>query len=189
MPYFVMVGEGVHPVAPIRTTRDRKKLKKPRWIDGAALDFDVPEPIVCELDPKYPGAPKAFYGAEPIPLMNDDVAAALTAAGVDNLQTFKAVLIDPESGKQFTNYRAFNLVGKISAADMEQSTRMFESDDTMISVGFDSLVIDEAKTEGLRMFRLAENLGAIIVDERVKSEVEGRGIRGIFFYPSGEWSG
>ena len=176
-------------MAPIRTTRGRKALQKPRWIDGTPLGFEVPKPIVCELDPNYPGTPKALYHAEPIPVMNDELAAALAAAGVDNLELFDAVLVDPETGKAHRNYKAFNIVGKIAAADMEKSKRMGVSDRKMISADFDSLDIDESRAVGGRIFRLAENVTAIVVDEQVKREVESRGIEGIFFYPSGEWSG
>ncbi|MBI3560520.1 MAG: hypothetical protein HY080_02220 [Gammaproteobacteria bacterium] len=51
------------------------------------------------------------------------------------------------------------------------------------------IVYDEAKCEGYLLFRLAENITAIIVDERVKEEVQKRGIKGIHFYASGYWSG
>jgi hypothetical protein len=189
MPHYVMVGEGVHPAAAIRLTRGRKSLPKPRWIDGQRLGFEVPVPIVVELDPDYPGTPKALYGTHPVPVMSDDVVDALVAAGVDNLELFPAILIDPSSGVEYRNYKAFNIVGKVSAADMERSTRMGVGSSQMIAVDFDSLVIDEAKAGGLRLFRLAENLGAIVVDEAVKDEIERRGIPGMFFYPSGEWSG
>jgi hypothetical protein len=59
----------------------------------------------------------------------------------------------------------------------------------MIDADFDRLVLNEAKCAGKLLFRLAENITAIIVDERVKVEIEERGIKGIFFYASGQWAG
>ena len=59
----------------------------------------------------------------------------------------------------------------------------------VISVDFYRLVLDESKCTGKLFFRLAENITAIIVDERVKFEAGKRGIKGIFFYASGQWAG
>ncbi len=60
---------------------------------------------------------------------------------------------------------------------------------TLLDTDFDSLVIDEEKTMGFRLFRLAENCSAIVVSEEVKVAIEERGIPGIVFYGPGEWSG
>ena len=114
---------------------------------------------------------------------------ALKAAGVDNLQTYDAVIRDLTNGIEYKDYKAFNVVGKVAAADMGGSTMMGTSDITMIDADFDRLVLDEAKCEGKLLFRLAENVTANIVDERVKVEIEKRGIKGLFFYASGQWSG
>ncbi len=189
MAHFVMVGEGVHPTAAIRSTRGRKSFKKMRWIDGAPVGFDVPQPIVYELDPLYSGNPQALYDAQPVPVMRLDLLDALIHVGVKNLELFDAVLLDTETGKEYKDYKAFNIVGRVSAADLDGSVRMGVSDRTTISADFESLAIDESKAGGLLLFRLAENLSAIVVDEKIKNEVERRKIPGIFFYPSGEWSG
>ncbi len=189
MAHFVMDGEGVHPVAPIRSTRGRKSFKKSLWIDGAPVGFDVPQPIVFELDPDSPGNPKVLYSDEPVPAMRLDLLECLLHVGVKNLELFDAVLLDTETGKEYKDYKAFNIVGRVSAADLERSSRMGVSDRSTISADFDSLVIDESKAGGLLLFRLAENLSAIVVDEKIKNEVERRKIPGLFFYASGEWSG
>jgi hypothetical protein len=189
MAYYVMDGEGVHPVAAIAATRNRQSFKKRRWLDGNELGFEITERVIYDLDPLRPGTPKELYQSQPIPAMSDRLVDALHAVGVDNLELFDAVLVDPANGKEYSNYKAFNIVGKVRAADMSASTRMGVSEDEIIAVDFDSLVLDESKCRGLLLFRLAENLSAIVVEERVKREVEKRGIPGMFFYQSGEWSG
>ena len=189
MAHYVIVGEGVHPAAAIERTRGRKQFGKRRWMDGNILGCEIPEPVVYDLDARYPGNPKALYHAEPVPVMSVELVEVLAEAGVNNLELFDAVLHDPVSGRDFSNYKAFNVVGKVAAADMEASTRMGVSNSTLISVDFDSLVLDEGKCFGLKLFRLAEQVGAIVVDESIKSAIERSGIPGIFFYASGEWSG
>ena len=191
MAHYVMVNEGVHPVAAIKKCH-RDHLDIDSWIDGGFLNISVPEPIEYDLKiDEYDEAPniRTLSKGLPIPFMRNDLYEALVEAGVDNLQVYNAVIHDLKRGVDHKNYKAFNIVGKVSAADMGASTMMGTSDSAMIDADFDRLVLDETKCQDLLMFRLAENISAIIVDETVKVAVEKRGIEGIFFYPSGEWAG
>lgn len=199
MAHYVMVGEGDYPSAYIKKTY-RDHLERKRWINGDIITFNVPTPILYDLklteifDPDtdtyvYEGTPKTLYDANPIPCMHTALLDALTATGVDNLQTYDAVLRDLAHGIEYKDYKTFNVVGKIAAADMRQPLMMGTADSTMIDADFDRLVIDESKCEGFLLFRLAENITSIIVDEWVKEEVKKRGIKGIHFYASEYWAG
>lgn len=185
MAYFVMVGEGKHPVMPIASGPDFPG----NWYLGRPITDAVPQPLVYTLDPDYGGKPKAMYGEKAIPVMRDDVVAALTGAGVDNIQYFDALLKDPASGTEYRNYKAFNIVGLVACADMSASQLMGTAPARIGDTDFASLVIDESKAGGMLMFRLAENIGAIVVHERVKQAIEAAGIPGFVFYGPGEWSG
>ena len=89
----------------------------------------------------------------------------------------------------YIDYKAFNVVGLVAAADMRASTLMGTSEGEMIDADFDRLVIDESRAAGFKLFRLAENVSAIIVDDEIRRRVEESGIPGLIFYESGEWSG
>jgi hypothetical protein len=130
-----------------------------------------------------------MYDDTAYPLMRDDLVDALKAVGVDNLQLFPATLTDPATNKEHNNYKAFNIVGVVAAADMARSVRMPTTDSTMIDVDFQSLAIDESKAMPFRLFRLAESVSAIIVDDIVKGEVRRRNIPGMEFYKPEKWSG
>lgn len=183
--YYVMVGEGKHPIMPIASGPDFEG----NWHSGRPITGTVPQPLVYMLDPDYGGKPKAMYGEKAIPVMRDDVVAALTGAGVDNIQFFDAVLKDPASGTEYRNYKAFNVVGLVARADTAASTLMDSSSSRMGDADFESLVIDESKAAGTLLFRQAENVSAIVVHERVKLAIETAGIPGFVFYGPGEWSG
>jgi hypothetical protein len=185
MGYYVMVGEGKHPVMPIARGPDLRG----NWRDGTLITKPVPTPLVYTLDARYPGEPKAMYYAERIPVMRDDVVETLTRAGVDNIQYFEALLVDPRDGREYRNYKAYNIVGLVSCADMQKSEQMGTSDSSLIDVDFHALVIDESKTGGLLLFRLAEKVTAIVVHESVKRAIEAAGIPGFVFYGPGEWAG
>lgn len=185
MAYYVMVGEGRHPIMPIASGPDLEG----NWRLGQPITEPVPQPLVYLLNPRYEGQPKPMYYEKAIPVMRDDVAAALSKAGVDNIQYFDAVLKNPATGAEYRNYKAYNIVGLVACADMAASTLMGTSASRMGDVDFESLVIDESKTGGALLFRLAENVSAIVVHESVKAAIEAAGIPGFVFYGPGEWSG
>jgi hypothetical protein len=186
MPYFVMTCDGVYPSAALE---DGPDLDGPSWYLGRRLTEMVPEPLVYTLDPSRPGNLRVMYYDEPYPVMRNDLVEALQSAGVDNLQLYRAVIRDPSDGTEHTDYKSFNIVGVVSAADMAGSVLMGTSESAMVDVDFESLAIDEDRAGSFRMFRLAESVNAIIVDDKVKHEVERREIPGMVFYDPEDWSG
>jgi hypothetical protein len=180
-----MVCEGEYPLMPIERGPDLPGI----WRDGQPIRGAVPQPLIYTLDPDYPGTPKAMYYEKAIPVVREDVIKALRQAGVDNVQYFDAVLRDPRNGTEFTDYKAYNIIGLVACADMEASKRMGISNSVMGDVDFESLVIDETRTGGLLLFRLAENVGATVVHEKVKEAIEAAGIPGFVFYGPAGWSG
>jgi hypothetical protein len=186
MPYFVMTCNGVYPSAAIARGPG---LSGVPWYQGRPITESVSEPLVYIVDAEQPGNIPAMLDDMAQPLMRDDLVNALQAVGVDNLQLFAAVVEDPTTGIKHTNYKAFNVLGMVAAADMSRSVRMATSDSTLIDVDFESLAIDEKKAAPFRLFRLAENVSTIIVDEAVKGEVERREIPGMQFYDPADWSG
>ncbi len=183
--YYVMEGRGEHPIRRIRKGPDGDD----NWRDGQPITTPVPQPLRYQLVAGMPGLPKAMYYAEGIPVMRDDLVGALQDAGVDNIQYFDAVLFDPDTQVEHRNFKAYNIIGLVSCADMGASVRIDGSDSELLDVDFASLVIDESRTGGALLFRLAENVSAIVVHERVKQAIEARGIPGMLFYGPGEWSG
>jgi hypothetical protein len=183
--YFVMTCEGLYPAAAVRAVTD---VPGGPWFDGQPLKIRVPEPVVFAVDPDYPGDLKPFYKGA-VPLMRDDLLKSLTEAGVDNLQLFPAVVRDKKKKTEYTNFKVFNVLGVISAANMGESTLMGTSGSTKINVDFDSLVLDESKIGGALLFRLAESVSAIVVHKKVKAHIEASKIPGMTFYGPGEWSG
>lgn len=183
--HYVMTCEGKHPIAAIDEV---PRLPGGPWMKGKPIAIDVPVPLVYTLDASRPGNLKAMYD-KAIPLLRDDLVEALREAGVDNLECFAAVIRDTRAGKEYANYKAVNIVGVLACADMDRSEVLGGVDSRLIDVDFAGLVMDEAKAAGALLFRLAEAVNAIVVDEKVKQRVLDRGIPGMVFYGPGEWSG
>jgi hypothetical protein len=182
--YFVMTCEGVHPATMVEEVSDWFGAP---WMTGQIIRKTVPSPFIFRLVPEYEGELKAMYEGS-ILLMRDDLIRALQEAGVDNLQLFPAAIHDEVNAREHTDYKAVNIIGLVSCANMAQSPRMDPDDDSeIIDVDFDSLVIDESKTGGALLFRLAESASAIVVHRSVRERAER--IPGMTFYGPGEWSG
>ena len=183
--HYVMTCEGEYPIAPIRGV---PKLPGGSWYKGRRLRIDVPQPLEYSLKPGASGNLKAMYDGLAFPLIRTDLLDILSSNGVDNLEVFDAV-IRGGSGEDFHDYRAFNVVGLISATDLEESEVASTTTGATIDVDFDSLTIDEDLAEPFDLFRLAENVSAIIVSEKLKTAIEEQGVPGMVFYGPGEWSG
>jgi hypothetical protein len=134
------------------------------WVFGRKLTFEVPVPLIYTLEPGS-GLPSPMYeGREP--LIRQDLLDALLQAGVDNLDVYRATVRDPVAAREWDNYWAFNVLGMVAAG-----------------VGDAALAIDESKTKGLLLFRLAEVPSVIVVDEIVRQEVQRRAIPDMIFDP------
>lgn len=144
------------------------------WMSGEAIAATVPEPLEIEIDPDEPGDPLEMYELEAL-IMSERLLRALQEIGVDNLQAYRARLVGPESGRTFENYFLVNVVGAVSCADLELSEYDPPPGRPTISVAFERLVIDEKRTGGTLLFRLAESLSTILVHEKVKLHLESRG--------------
>jgi hypothetical protein len=160
------------------------------WRKGAFLpDTEViPDPIKFTLQPYNPHSSDdshhmpSFLDAS-APLFRDDLIAALRACGVDNLETYNVAITDPDNGEVHTNYKAVNVLGLISAADMNKSSAtVHPNGPPLIDVDFDRLVIDEKKTGDIDFFRLAESTNAILVSERVRDRLLRKGFTDLAFY-------
>jgi hypothetical protein len=152
-----------------------------------------PQPIVLRTQPEEGPIPNTYAELywNPIPLMSRRLVTVLQSAGVDNLQTYETRLESIEGDKPPppNHYLAVNIVGRVAAADLTKSEMNPESPDRIISTDFNSLSIDEAKARNLLMFRLAENISAVLVHERVREQVERRGIDLLTWYDPAGWAG
>jgi hypothetical protein len=126
-----------------------------------------------------PEIPEYFKGK--IPVMRDDLIGAMHEAGVDNLDLYNVVLIDPANGARHTTHKAVNIIGAVSAADMEKSEATVHTGGPVIDVDFDSLVVDEPRARGALIFRLAESTNAILVHERLRDHLVARGFTKLRF--------
>ena len=158
------------------------------WTDGARFVSPFPSPISISLkpyDPKVPdmGPSLSSLYLSKIPLFKKELVSALNEIGVRNFDTYEVELLDPDTGEKCNTHVAVNIIGLVSAVDMDNSKYNIPDNIPLIDVEFDELVIDEKKAQGYLMFRLAENTNTILVHELVKNYlVEIKGFDDLEFY-------
>jgi hypothetical protein len=157
------------------------------WITGRRIDVPVPTPFEVDLDTSEGDALVPMFEMGVL-MLTQEMIAALEGAGVDNLDTYDAIIHDRAQGIQHTGYKAVNIIGVVACADLGAS-RYEAFGRPVIDVDFDSLVIDEKRIRGPLMFRLAECVTGIVIHERVKQRLEQAGVPYLYYLTPQEWVG
>lgn len=149
------------------------------WLSGRRFERPPTGAVECWIvDGSEQATPLPFYSFPP--LMRNDVLEALTAAGVDNLDVYDAV-IKSETGVEISGYKAYNLLGLVRAAG--PSTKFNpDNESRLIDASIDELEVAPERARGLLMFRMAESVGVILVHERIKAALEKHAFHGMEFY-------
>jgi hypothetical protein len=158
------------------------------WRLARRLETEPPRPIVVELNPDFPGIMLPMFD-KGILLFSSAMVASVQNAGVDNIEVFDTLVVDPTNGQQYDEYKAVNIVGAIAAADLSKSEYSAPSGTALVDTDFESLAIDETKAGGQLMFRLAEAVTAIVIHERVKAQLERDRIPFLDFVAPADWMG
>lgn len=123
----------------------------------------------------------------PLPMMTVRLYEALSWLGVRNLDVYPVELVDGRSGRLIDGYLAFNLIGAIAATDSLRTQYAPDTTERMSSADIDHLAIDPARTQGARMFRLAESVSAIVVCSTLKDGLEAAGFNTLSFLSDADW--
>jgi len=105
----------------------------------------------------------------------------LRASGVDNIDTYPCTIQNTVTGESNEDYSVVNVIGKISCVDQAQSDLVFATGSTEDILGYDTIVLDEKKIGGARMFLLAEMPVQIVVHRDVADAVKAAGLTGMEF--------
>lgn len=166
------------------------KLAGINWSLGRPFESTPPEPLEVELDDYTHGVMMPMFDLT-ILLFEQRLLSALRSAGVDNLDLYDTRLLDPTTGKVWTSYKAVNIIGCVSCANLDESKWSAPSGSPRFDVNFDSLSIDveSASARGLGMFRLGECVSAIVVHDRVRKAITAAGIEHLDFVDPSDWTG
>jgi len=157
------------------------------WSIGQKFSVAVPKPLIIPItaEDECDGDPLELYDYN-IPLMTSRLKEAFTAAGVDNIDFYDAILRDSENNKEF-HYFAFNVIGLVSAVDLRKSSLSSFDGDYKIDSSIRGMTIDKTRTQNLLCFRLLENVKTLVVHEKIKNSIENMGVDTIVFYEPNDY--
>lgn len=160
----------------------------PSWKLGRRSNAAIKQPILVEFEVYrgYQGPLMEMFDVG-IPLMSERVAQALLAAGVTTLDLYQALLRNRATG-QTVPYFAYNVTLLLAVADMQRSDWECYDNTPMYDVSFYDLVIDESRCQGELLFRLGQNVNALIVHDQVRQSVLESGIDTLTFTKPEDWS-
>jgi hypothetical protein len=179
--YYTMEQEVDREESFVLTSLPDIEPKRP-WYLGERFGIDPPDPLELIMDPTSGPIMPDFFDAG-IPVFSAKLCQAMHEAGVDTFDRYPAVMIDPNTGHRWADYFAVNVIGKVSCADMKQSTYLDPTDTGQISVFFSQLVIDPMRARGHLMFRLAESLGELIIHDSVVKVLRTKDLKCLRFDP------
>jgi hypothetical protein len=155
-------------------------------------DFRPPARVIelrTKIDSKAPERVYPELTWNPLPLMTRRLVSALQSSGISNLQTYDTRLTNPQGKTPPDHYLAVNIVGLVAAADLIESQTDPQGTETLLSVDFQSLTVDPMKSRDALIFRLAENVSAVLVHERIRKFVTDAGIYALTWYEPQSWAG
>ncbi|MCP4268424.1 MAG: hypothetical protein GY777_23085 [Candidatus Brocadiaceae bacterium] len=158
------------------------------WRLGVSFTTPPPNPAVINIMAGYPCDLIEMYNEDAI-IMTKRLLTALQEAGVDNLDVYPAIIKNEGAGFQTDNYVAVNLIGLVSATDIENSNVTGGNSDHSLDTDFDGVAIDPQKAKNHLMFRLAENTSAIVIHHSVKEHLEKKGFDMLTFVDPDSWIG
>ncbi|WP_437306866.1 imm11 family protein [Sorangium sp. So ce388] len=117
-----------------------------------------------------------------VPISSGRLRDALLGAGVDNVEYYPTLLVEP-SGQTVEGFYAINIVGLVDAIDRGASA-LVTDDDQIVRI--DALTLNEHAMGDLKLFRLLGYRDILVVHAAVADAV--RSLVGVRLSPAQGWS-
>lgn len=153
------------------------------WMSGEPFTEEPEEPITVEICTGYEQKELLPFFDDP-PVVSTEFLQALIDSGIDNIVPYEVEIRSEDGTVVHRGFKAINIIGKVKAAGM---STVYTGPTRIIDASIDSLEIEPGAARSLLMFRLAENVSAIVVHERVKEVIEARGFHSIVFREPGDY--
>ncbi len=145
---------------------------------GAPLEPGFEGPLRVELDRELPHGRMPTFYESPALIARKAFCEDLAAAGVSNLETVPAVIVNPEDGSENHDYLLLNIVGRVRCADMRRSRHRSIGPGMQV---VDELVLAAGVPAGLDLFVADEDTDVMVVSERVHQRIAAKGYDDVWF--------
>lgn len=148
------------------------------WMFGLPFSIEPEQPIFVGIQEGNEACtPLPFYRSPPI--ASNAFVDALIEAGVDNIVTYEVILksrIDPSI--TIEGYKAINIIGLVKTVK-DNAVSLIASREKATTIN--QITIDPSSSKGLSLFRLAESMRTVVVNQKVKLHLESKGFKGLVF--------
>ena len=182
--YYFMRQNLFEPLDIIEVVGPTELLEKFIWIEGQRFSEDIPRQTLL-LDPSY-GKRMADFFDTTIPLMSDRLLKALRRLGVRNIDSYPMTLKRPDTGEEWDNYWAVNVIGCIDAVNLEKSQYRTDS---FGEPDFTKIVLNEKVVGEVDLFRLVKGPGLMVVNQKIKEALSPAGFMALMFQEVGDYDG
>jgi hypothetical protein len=134
---------------------------------GITFGKTIETPITFEFERLYgyQGPPTELEDTG-LPIMSENLAQALIYFGIDCIEFYNVILKEKNAGQTYP-YRAYNITSLVKAIDLPMSDNKSYDSKPVADTSFKSLEMDGTKAKDFPISRLAENVNAILVHERL----------------------
>ena len=187
--YYVLTYETFSQTEAKQLPRPALPVGAPARFDDGVLVAQPPHRLRFVMTPEERGE-LGDYVLTGLPglLISKRFRLALEAAGVDNIQYIDAEIEDQTSGQMYGDYFIANVIGSVDCIDMSKSKLTMRAALPDKIRDIDELHIDETRTRGLLLFRLARKLSLVLIHESVQEKVQAAQLRGAGFTPAEGYS-
>jgi len=182
-------------VSPDIRVSDNGSCNKMIWENGKVINADKYDlsklEFICEK-PRPGGMTDYAVSDMGCSVVSERFKNLLLSLGVDNVQYYKASVIEIEGGPAKEGYYAANIIGLVDCIDRDSSEMRADYDDDGsldIIYGISKLVLTEPLPECGIMFRAYPFTRLILIDENLKEKFEASGITGYRLISPEKWDG
>lgn len=165
--YFSLGTDGRDNVYMAADPQQNSHVELGMGIPWDVADDDIEIPYRYEMRVVAGQEPRLYAWYPGSDLMQQALVDVLQQAGVDNLQTFPAIVRRQDTNEEVPGYVVVNVVGRVSCADMSHSDASPLADVHY----FHKLTVDPDRVRGLLMFRVDESPMLVLVHERIAAAI------------------
>lgn len=137
------------------------------WTAGHKFKRSIPQQIL-QLNPDYGTELPSFFDTT-IPVMSEELIQVFHDSGVDNFDAYPMILKRMDNNEEFHNYKAVNFIGSINCIDLDKS--VYELNKRNKPRRFKSIIIDDSKTHGAKVFRLSIGPDLLVIHKDIADQL------------------
>jgi hypothetical protein len=152
------------------------------WVFGERLAAPPVGPLDYVLASDHQEPPYLLYEL-PHPLIRKSLLEQIVAAGVDNVETFDAVLHHPLAGVLPNEYVAFNIIGLIATTELAARAMQSYVEFEFQTDEVEGLIPDYSRIPpGILLARFADRMGRILVSNSLRDRIDPGPESGLVFF-------